>query len=150
MLAGGQEGHVVNTASLAGIMYANSIYSVSKHAVVALSEAVRAQLAVANAPVGISVLCPGVVDTNILDADRNRPPALRVDAPPPTEEMRAADEEARRNLERGLAPSSIAAAVVDGIREGRFFIIPVQDEIRDGVRSAVRRRADSIVKALGR
>ena len=59
MLREGHEGHIVNTASAAGIGYGNGIYGVTKHAVVALSEAVHTQLQAARAKVGVSVVCPG-------------------------------------------------------------------------------------------
>src|SRR4029453_11370531 len=69
------EGHVVNTASSAGILTgpAMSPYSATKHAVVALSESLHFDLQLSGAPVGVSVLCPEWVRTNIADSDRNRP-----------------------------------------------------------------------------
>ncbi len=74
-LAGG--GHIVNTASMAGLMpgFAPS-YDASKHAVVAISEDLFSTLRVAGLPIGVSVLCPGWVRTNIIDADRNWPAEL--------------------------------------------------------------------------
>jgi NAD(P)-dependent dehydrogenase (short-subunit alcohol dehydrogenase family) len=141
MLDRGEDGHVVNTASVAGIVPANSIYSVTKHAVVAFSEAVHLQLAAAKTKVGCSVLCPGLVKTNILDAARNRPPHLRYeDAAQPS-----AIGDRRQGLEGALDPSDVAAAVVDGIRARRFYVLAMQDGWEEGVANAVRRRADSII-----
>ena len=75
--AHGEGGHIVNTASLAGMSTARgmSVYTASKFAVVGLTEALRADLA--DSGIGVSVLCPGVVDTNIFESGRNRPDAMR-------------------------------------------------------------------------
>ena len=73
MLAQDEPGHIVNTASQAGLVTANSIYSLTKHGVVALSEGLHLQLRQQNAKVGVSVLCPLFVDTRIMEAERNRP-----------------------------------------------------------------------------
>src|SRR5438309_12091723 len=73
------EGHVVNTASIAGLTSAPMMgpYNVSKHGVVTLSETLVAELALHGSPVKVSVLCPGWVNTRINEADRNRPPELQ-------------------------------------------------------------------------
>ena len=78
MLAQGTAGHIVNTASMAGFITGRgpAVYRVSKHAVVALSEILYHQLAQRTAKVKVSVLCPGGVDTQILNAARNRPAYL--------------------------------------------------------------------------
>src|SRR5262249_6102490 len=78
MLAGGDEGHVVNTASMAGLTTVPfmSVYDVTKHAVVALSESMYKEFLVTGAPIGVSVVCPGLIDTNIMQSSRNRPPEL--------------------------------------------------------------------------
>ena len=70
------EGHVVNTASMAGVVGITGlgVYNASKFAVVGMSEALRADLA--DSGVGVSVLCPGMVRTRILESERNRPDAL--------------------------------------------------------------------------
>ncbi len=75
--AHGEGGHFVNTASMAGhlALPGLGVYTTTKYAVVGLSESMRVDLAAKN--IGVSVLCPGVVRTNIFDSGRNRPPALR-------------------------------------------------------------------------
>ena len=84
MLEQGEEGWIVNTASMGGLVPGNSAYGVSKHAVVAISEALYSQLKVRDAPIGCSVLCPIFVKTNLLQARRNRPAELEDhDLPPP-------------------------------------------------------------------
>jgi NAD(P)-dependent dehydrogenase (short-subunit alcohol dehydrogenase family) len=152
MLPQGEEGQIVNTASIAGILAPNSgIYGVSKHAVVALSETLRAQLALTKASVRVSVLCPGVANTNIMDAERNRPEHLQnAKRSELSDEERAEDETARRRLAAGLAPSEVADAVIEGIREQEFFIIPLQAGHVRPVAEDIRHRADTIMEAVER
>ena len=78
MLAGGDEGHFVNTASMAGLTTSAfmSVYDVTKHGVVALSESMYKELTATGAPIGVSVVCPGLIDTNIMRSSRNRPESL--------------------------------------------------------------------------
>jgi NAD(P)-dependent dehydrogenase (short-subunit alcohol dehydrogenase family) len=118
------EGHVVNTASIAGLTSAPMMgpYNVSKHGVVTLSETLSGELALHGSPVKVSVLCPGWVNTRIHEADRNRPPELQQDNPDNT----MADM-GRQMLESlvasGLPPSEVTSRVVDAIREERFYIL---------------------------
>jgi hypothetical protein len=81
MLDQGTEGHIVNTASIAGLIsYSpDAAYHLTKHAVVALSEKLYYDLALRGASVRVSVLCPGMVNTRIIDGGRNRPPELQDD-----------------------------------------------------------------------
>jgi NAD(P)-dependent dehydrogenase (short-subunit alcohol dehydrogenase family) len=120
------EGHVVNTASVAGLRAAPSTaaYSASKHAVVAISESLHHELAMAGSAVRVSALCPDWVATRILDADRNWLP--RLGAPP----ERAVDparevvrEWARQQVASGAAPADVAGLVVDAIRAERFWVL---------------------------
>src|SRR6187402_1869303 len=78
MIASGEPGHVINTASVAGLLSlpGSAVYCVSKHAVVTLSECLRHDLRVAKAAVGVSVLCPAFVQTGIFESARNRPQEL--------------------------------------------------------------------------
>jgi NAD(P)-dependent dehydrogenase (short-subunit alcohol dehydrogenase family) len=78
MLAGGDEGHFVNTASIAGLTTSAfmSVYDVTKHGVVALSESMYKELTTTGAPIGVSVVCPGLINTNIMRSSRNRPESL--------------------------------------------------------------------------
>ena len=69
----GEEGHIVNTASVAGLIPGGSAYSVSKHGVLTLTEGLHGQLKLLNSKIGASVLCPGFVNTKIAEAERNRP-----------------------------------------------------------------------------
>ncbi len=124
-LAGG--GHIVNTASVAGLMPGFSpSYDASKHAVVAITEGLYTTLQLAGLPIGVSVLCPGWVRTNILEAHRNWPAEL---GEKPADDP--LNEPFRRHVERALAegntPASVADAVFDAVTADRFWVIPHQD-----------------------
>ncbi len=134
MLAGGEEGHIVNTASMAGLTTAPfmSIYDVTKHGVVALSESLYKEFAVTGAKLGISVLCPGLINTNIMSSKRNRPSMLDDEG-----RFGAGAQQFRANLAAGLAtgypPSEVARQVYEGIRDNQFYIVPAQDEVKAGI-----------------
>lgn len=135
MLAHGREGHIVNTASVAGLMSGWGIYGVSKHAVVSLSETLYQQFVSEKARIGVSVLCPGFVKTNIMDSQRNRPAELRSGEPPPVSEAREQQAElVRQGIASGLATSEVAAAVLDGIQEQRLYIVPAQPQLKEMIR----------------
>lgn len=123
MLEQGTEGHIVNTASMAGVISyeVSAAYHASKHAVVALSENLYHSLARQGAAVKASVLCPGWVRTRALDAERNRPPALQVQRvlPPGAADLLAAS---RQQLELGMAPERVAELVFAAIRAEKFYI----------------------------
>jgi NAD(P)-dependent dehydrogenase (short-subunit alcohol dehydrogenase family) len=120
----GYEGHIVNTASMAGLVVPPVMgpYTVSKHAVVALSESLYHDLRLAGTTVQASVLCPYFVPTDIAHAERHRPGDLRHDAPPtPSQQAGLA------LLEQAVASGRLSAADVarlafDGIRRGDFYI----------------------------
>jgi len=125
LLSQGVESHIVNTASVAGMLCGpgTAPYNVSKFGVVALSETLHAELTMLGAPVRVSVLCPGFVNTNIFDAARNRPPALAETAPkmPGAEEM---EQMARQLLGAGSPPSMVADVVFEAICNERFYVFP--------------------------
>ncbi len=123
MLAHGEEGHIVNTSSIAGLL-ANSgsaPYDVSKFGVVALSETLHHELTMAGGKIGVSVLCPGAVKTQILEADRNRPSGpLSEDALP----MGMTREVMRMVMAAGIPAARVAHDVFEAIRERRMYILP--------------------------
>lgn len=140
MLEAGEEGHVVNTASMAGLVSVPmvSVYHATKHAVVTLSESLHYELTASGARVGASVLCPGFVRTAIIDAPRNRPAEL--EGAQRTPEHGAAVREAyRRACAEGLDPGQVADLVLDAIREGRFWVFPHPEALE-----AFGARADAI------
>ena len=126
MLGQGDECHIVNTASAAGLDARPwlGMYSASKYAVVAASEALRQELAMTGSKIGVSVLCPAVVNTRIGEAERNRPAALSngSDAEPPPQ-AQAFGGAFRAMLASGIPPQDVADAVVDAIRENRLYVL---------------------------
>jgi NAD(P)-dependent dehydrogenase (short-subunit alcohol dehydrogenase family) len=130
MLAGGDEGHVVNTASVAGLVSGSGPYFASKHAVTCLTEGLYRDLRTLGARVSASVLCPGVIHTGILDAERNRPaqfgPPTDLGSLSATSQSMAATF--RAALEAGWEPSVVADAVAEAIVADRFYVVPAQPE----------------------
>jgi len=122
------EGHIVNTASMAGLISpaGNALYGVTKHAVVALSEALFNELKATNPEVHVSVLCPGWINTEILrSSERNQPDLVRRSRPEvrvtPESEIRRKQVESM--LANGLSPARVGELVLDAIRERRFWIL---------------------------
>jgi NAD(P)-dependent dehydrogenase (short-subunit alcohol dehydrogenase family) len=124
MLRQDEPGHMINTASLAGLTPGSSIYGVTKHAVVALSEALYSQLRARDAKVGVSCLCPIFVNTRIVEAERNRPPDL-LDGEPLTAAQGL--EWLSERLRNGVSPDEMADVVLDAVREDRFYIFPTSE-----------------------
>ena len=129
LLAHGEEGHIVNTASAAGLTSGARlpIYGATKHAVVRLSEALHLQLAGLPSKVKVSVLCPGGVNTRIALATRNRPEEWWDEAATrPTAEELAQREQAwaARTGPTGLAPEVVAEQVFQAIQDEQFYILP--------------------------
>jgi NAD(P)-dependent dehydrogenase (short-subunit alcohol dehydrogenase family) len=126
LLEQGVEGHVVNTASMAAVTHMpySGIYSMSKHAVLALSESLYHELKLRDAKVGVSALCPELVSTGIADAERSRPAELRRPEGAALSPERALTEQAiREAMKTGVPPEAIAERVVEAIREQRFYIL---------------------------
>ena len=125
----GEGGHFVNTASVAGLLPfpGLSVYNTAKYAVVGLSEAMRTDLAAHG--IGVSVLCPGVVNTNIFDSGRNRPAALQSAASEGSldlAEQLPDDEQSARIqalLADALEPSLIGDMVLHAIQEDEPYIL---------------------------
>jgi NAD(P)-dependent dehydrogenase (short-subunit alcohol dehydrogenase family) len=120
MLAGGEEGHVVNTASVAGLAGGPMIspYFATKHAVVGLSESLYLELAMFKTRVSASVLCPAFVKTKIAESGRNRPGSAGAPAEPNQFEAMV-----RGLVETGVPPESIADKVFEAIRAEQFWIL---------------------------
>jgi NAD(P)-dependent dehydrogenase (short-subunit alcohol dehydrogenase family) len=124
-LAGG--GHIVNTASVAGLFPGfGPSYDASKHAVVALTEDLYNTVKMVGLPIGVSVLCPGWVNTKIVAADRNWPAEL---GPKPDDDVAygIVIDHMRRAVAEGDTPAAVADAVADAIVADRFWVIPHQD-----------------------
>lgn len=123
--------HIVNTASVAGLVGAitNAPYSVTKHGVVALTEHLYADFKNQDLKVGASVLCPGFINTNIIDSDRNRPSHLANFAEPPvlTEKEEGMREMFKQVLKQGMQPSQLADIVFEGIRAEKLYLLTQSD-----------------------
>jgi NAD(P)-dependent dehydrogenase (short-subunit alcohol dehydrogenase family) len=134
------EGHVVNTASIAGLGTATFLgpYNTTKHAVVALSESLFKDLRAVGAPVGVSVLCPGLVRTRIAESDRNRPPWAPDRAVTGVPELRAA---VQTMVNDGIPAETVAERVIDAVRTGTFYIL-THPELNE----ALRTRFDDILE----
>lgn len=126
MLERNCDGHIVNTASIAGLIsfHQNAPYHVSKHAVVALSEKLHYDLEQRGARIKASVLCPAWVRTRIMECDRNRPAELENDPAELviTPEILEGVEEYRQACEAGIAPEKVADDVFQAVREERFYV----------------------------
>jgi NAD(P)-dependent dehydrogenase (short-subunit alcohol dehydrogenase family) len=117
-------GHIVNTASMAGLIAGPGIgpYNAAKYGVVAISETLAAELAADGSGVGVSVLCPGYVRTNIFTSQRNRPAELRNERKKSA--ARAANQQIAQALSaEGIDPGIVAGLVLDAVLTDRFWII---------------------------
>ena len=123
LLRQGTEAHIVNTASVAGLLTRPflSAYVASKHAVVALSESLHHELTLTGAKVKVSVLCPGFVQTRIMDAARNRPDPGG--ATPLRPELEYWQRRFAQHVSQGIAPAAVAERVFEAIRDERFYIL---------------------------
>jgi NAD(P)-dependent dehydrogenase (short-subunit alcohol dehydrogenase family) len=141
MLEGGDDGHIVNTSSLAGLITGaySAPYITSKFAVLGLTECLAHDLRAHGAPIGASVLVPALVATKIAHSTRNRP-----DEPP--NEAQAPDhhlvEQALRDLiaQGGRPADEVAGLVFDAVRSGRFFITT-----SDATEGILRARFDAVL-----
>ena len=141
MLAAGDAGHILNTASMQGVTSGPLIpeYTVSKHAVVALSEALRAQLAARGAPVGVTVLCPGAVQTDLASREHRRLSEAGNDQPWAV----APGSGGRQGWDGALPPAAVAGAALDAIADDRFYVFT-----HAGSKARVHARVGPILDAL--
>lgn len=120
--------HIINTSSMAGLTtyHPSALYQLTKHGIVALSEQLLHDLEIRGANIKVSVLCPGAVNTNIMDAERNRPAeyqnnqSVTVGNPEPD----PMEETFRQMIASGMSPSALAEIVFEALNEDRFYIIP--------------------------
>lgn len=122
MLAQDTEGHIVNTASVAGLFGApfEAPYAISKFAAFAATESLANDLVATGSKLRASALCPGMIQTNILDSERHRPDRLATDI---TEDQKFVSDFLAQAVAAGMAPDDVAQKVIDGIRAERFLIL---------------------------
>ncbi|MRW84720.1 SDR family NAD(P)-dependent oxidoreductase [Pseudoduganella sp. FT26W] len=136
------EGHIVNTASMAGLLNAPAmgVYNVSKHAVVSLSETLYQDLQLVGAPIGASVLCPYFVPTGISQSHRNRPEDVRM-TDRPTASQVAAQVMTDKAVSSGkVSAEDVAEITFKAIADGQFYIYSHPDAL-----AGVRERMEHIV-----
>ncbi|MYA26658.1 MAG: SDR family NAD(P)-dependent oxidoreductase [Acidimicrobiales bacterium] len=137
-----EESHIMSTASVAGLMSVPGLgpYNAAKYGVVAIMETLHLEMQRdRNADVGVSVLCPGVVRTNIATAQRNRPEELRRqrrprpegEAPTETADARRRNANIAAALERGMDPAQVAAKVIEAMYERRFWVLSHPELLAD-------------------
>jgi NAD(P)-dependent dehydrogenase (short-subunit alcohol dehydrogenase family) len=145
MIASGAEAHVVNTASVAGLVSGavGGPYTVAKFGVVALSEQLYFELGRAGHNIGVSVLCPGFVNTNIYDSGRNRQAEYGQPevTPTPEGEQRRAMLNAMRN--QMMQPAEIGELVFQAVSSRNLYIIPAGSE---ALENGIRTRLENIVE----
>jgi len=134
LMIGQGGGHIVNTSSVGGLLVGPWIapYTVSKHGVTVLSEALQMELQAAGHPVRVSLLCPGPVDTGIartLKADDQSPAG------------RLAGMLQGTLAAHGMAPGELARFALDGVAAGRFWLFPHPEAVKPGVGERARRIA---------
>ena len=122
LLADQEAGHVVCTASVAGLTDTPTLppYGLSKHAVVGLAAAMRGELA--GSGVGVSVLCPGLINTRIFESERNRPAGM--DDP---SDDNPTSKAYREMIADGAPPSQVADVVYQAVVDNQFFVFPTRD-----------------------
>jgi NAD(P)-dependent dehydrogenase (short-subunit alcohol dehydrogenase family) len=139
MLAHGEPGHVVNTASMAGLVVGGGAYGVAKHAVVALSESLHCDLVDRGAPIRVTCLCPGLVATAIVDARFSG-------AAETTEQARYRDRVRTMTNEHGRPPAEVADVVLEAIREDRFYALTEDPPFIHGARERIEARMQNILE----
>ena len=165
MLQQDNECHIVNTSSMAGLMPGDErlgIYGITKHGVVALSESLRASFAQMKCKINVSVLCPGIVNTKVIDCERNRPAEfcdpdyMKRDRlllfGPSMERYKKNHPETEQYIdmiikmyEKGTSPDQAGDVVFKAIRNGMFYILT-----ETGImwKNPLKARFDGIMKAF--
>jgi NAD(P)-dependent dehydrogenase (short-subunit alcohol dehydrogenase family) len=141
MLAAGAEGHVVTTASIQGLVSAagSVTYGAAKHAAVAITEALYAGLIERQAPIGVTLLCPGVVNTRIYESERNRPAEFQPDAGA-AQEAPALQAMAGQIYGGAIGPDAVAEQVLQAVLDNRLYLLTT-----DVFDEAIHERLDAVL-----
>ncbi|MEM6709820.1 MAG: SDR family NAD(P)-dependent oxidoreductase [Pseudomonadota bacterium] len=144
MKAHGEGGHIVNTASMAGVSTSPGlgVYNASKFAVVGMSEALRGDLEPHG--IGVSVLCPGMVRTRILESERTRPESYDVSDNEAVAAAEAHSAVMNLAMNTGIEPAEVADMVVEGIKTNQLYLFPHPE-----MRGAVAERMETLLSAFG-
>ncbi len=125
MLEKGEEGHIVNTASIAGLLSepALAAYNVSKFGVVTLSEGLHHDLTLRKAKINVSVLCPGWVKTRIAEAERHREADQRTDFTKIDKVSVMTGMTIMKAVQNGIEPQQVASDVINAVKTNKFYIL---------------------------
>ena len=142
--AHGQGGHIVNTASMAGMITSPGlgVYNTSKFAVVGMSEGLRSDLEAHD--IGVSVLCPGMVRTQILDSERTRPENYAPDDATAEEAAELQSQVMHLAMNTGIDAADVAELVVEGVRHNLMYLFPHPE-----LKGSVEERVAAILEAFG-
>ncbi|HVV22506.1 MAG TPA: SDR family NAD(P)-dependent oxidoreductase [Pseudonocardiaceae bacterium] len=120
MLAHGEPAHVVNTASMTAVTRAGNMYGITKHAVLALTEVLDRDLRAADALIGVTALCPGIIATNLFHGSRNRPAHLGDTISPDGHDLR---ERMHATLAQGMPPAQVADKLVAAVQANALYLL---------------------------
>lgn len=143
MLAQGEPAHIVNTASVAGMLSVpgSSVYCATKHAVVAITECLHHELQMMNAPIGVSVLCPAFVTTGIADCEGLRPSGTAKNPHPLTKSM---DDFAKLAVQKAkVTAEEVAQQTLAAVKENRFYIL-THPKIKSSIEGRMRHILDGL------
>jgi NAD(P)-dependent dehydrogenase (short-subunit alcohol dehydrogenase family) len=147
MLAHGEPGHIVNTASVSGLLPGGNVYGATKHAVVSMSESLRFDLQRRGATIGVTCLCPTLINTRLYDSYRNRPTDLQDPGATPSDDELARLQQA---VSHGMPPHEVAELVLQAVLDDVFYVVTnhsVDARIRERMQ-AILERPDLQVPAL--
>lgn len=122
ILAHGEPGHVVNTCSMTSVIAAGNMYGICKHAILAMTEVLAADLQRTGANVGATGLCPGIIATNLFHGSRNRPSALANEGGMSSSGASLRDQ-MHATLSKGMPPAEVANLLVTAVRENKLYLL---------------------------
>ena len=122
ILAHGEPGHVINTCSMTSVIAATNMYGICKHAILAMTEVLAADLQRTGANVGATGLCPGIIATNLFHGSRNRPSTLANEGGMSSSGAALRDQ-MHATLSKGMPPSEVASLLVTAVRENKLYLL---------------------------
>lgn len=123
------ECHIINTSSIAGLTAApgNSIYGVSKHGIVNISETLYYELKLAKSNIDVSVVCPSFVKTRLIDAERNRPKEFKVSESIQSPQKQMINKTLNEGVLNGMSPEIVVEKMFEGIKTKKFYVFTDDD-----------------------
>ncbi|AZV59151.1 SDR family NAD(P)-dependent oxidoreductase [Clostridium sp. AWRP] len=129
MMKQNNECHIINTSSIAGLTSApgNSIYGVSKHGIINISETLYYELKLARAKIDVAVVCPSFVKTRLIDAERNRPEEFKSPESVQSQQKEMINQVFNKGVLNGISPEKVSEKIFEGIRNKKFYIFTDDD-----------------------